>query len=309
MAGESAIQRLREANPVTDPTGLVEEHVDAHLFLAAIKQRSVAMRADFDLPEVEQDGSESYTEIDVVMTDDPSRRPRTALLVGAAFALIVLLAGALALLNRETETDVASDLVPTTTAEPAAAGSEEAVFGAESASAVVDDYFAAFNGGDVDSLLALFTDDATFSSNLTVPSDELRLVWSLAQGSTLTTPECAPTDVVAGSAVTVACEFGTLQAPGSAVDAPPVSTTAKMTITPSGISHLEEFYPFPHFTTVGGPFEQWMEENHPEDADAAGCCQGDTVEESVARGELRAQYAAEWAAYLEANDCTFTEPC
>ncbi len=47
-----------------------------------------------------------------------------------------------------------------------------------------------------------------------------------------------------------------------------------------------------------------MQANHPDDADKVDCCEGDTVEESVARGELRSAYADLWVAYLEANGCT-----
>ena len=82
-----------------------------------------------------------------------------------------------------------------------------------------------------------------------------------------------------------------------------------MTITPDGISEFRDRFGPPDHNVTERPFTTWMEENHPQDAEAAGCCEGDTVEQSIARGELRAQYAAEWAAYLETNDCTFDEGC
>jgi hypothetical protein len=123
MADVPAIERLRQANPVTDLADLVEERIDAHLFLTAIKQRSVEMKTDFERTAAEQDESETWTEVDVLGTDEPAGPPRTALLVGAAFALLVLVAGFLVLLNRDSESDVASDSVSTTAAGPAAAGS------------------------------------------------------------------------------------------------------------------------------------------------------------------------------------------
>jgi len=306
MADEYAIQRLREANPITNPADLVEERIDAHLFLAAIKQRSVEMRTDLERTTIEQDSSGNLTDVEVFTTGEPERLRRTVLVVGAAFALTIVVAGFLVLLNRDSKSDVASDSVPTA-AESAPAGSEETVFGVESSLAVVDRYFAAFNGGDVDSLQALFTEDATFSANISGTVGELRLVWTLAQGSTLTSPECAVVNEVVGSAVTISCEYGTLQAPALAVGAPAVATTTEMTITPDGISDLRDWYAGSHFTVVGNPFTRWLRENHPEDAGAAGCCQGGTVEESVDRAELRAQYATEWAAYLEANGCTYAD--
>ena len=82
-----------------------------------------------------------------------------------------------------------------------------------------------------------------------------------------------------------------------------------MTITPDGINELRDSYGSPDFTATGNPFRSWMEANHPDDAEATGCCEGATVEESIARGELRARYAQEWAAYLEANECDYHDPC
>ena len=58
---------------------------------------------------------------------------------------------------------------------------------------------------------------------------------------------------------------------------------------------------------VNDAFNSWMLANHPEDAAAADCCSGDTVEEARSNGELRRQYAEEWAAYLTESGCTYTD--
>ena len=50
-----------------------------------------------------------------------------------------------------------------------------------------------------------------------------------------------------------------------------------------------------------------MPANHPEDAAAADCCSGDTVEEARANGDLRRLYAEEWVAYLTESGCTYTD--
>jgi hypothetical protein len=244
--------------------------------------------------------------------DEMNRRrlARRAILAAAAAAVVIVIA-AVALFDgteKSAEIDVAGP-ADIDAPEPEQLTPEPTIFGAESSLAVVDEYFATYNAGDFDSLLALFTDDASFSSNVPVPVGKLRITWSLAQGSALTSPECAVVDEVAGVAVTVSCEHGTLQSTELAVGAPAVSTTTKMTIGPDGITDLRETYGGNHFQVAGDPFRSWMEENHPEDAKAAGCCQGRTVEESVARGELRAQYSDEWATYLEANDCTYSVSC
>lgn len=108
-------------------------------------------------------------------------------------------------------------------------------------------------------------------------------------------------DEVPGTTVTVTYKHETRDAVILAIDSKPMPTIIVMTFTPDGISDLKERYGSPDFADTGGPFNLWMEANHPEDADAAGCCEADTIEESVARGQLRAQYAKEYAAFLETN--------
>ncbi len=56
------------------------------------------------------------------------------------------------------------------------------------------------------------------------------------------------------------------------------------------------------------PFERWLEENHPEDISIVMCCgPWDSVAQAEQGGVLRARYADEWVAYLEANGCTYTD--
>jgi hypothetical protein len=82
--------------------------------------------------------------------------------------------------------------------------------------------------------------------------------------------------------------------------------TATFTITPDGISELREDYVRSalDYLDIGQPFNLWVARSFSEDADAAGCCQGldESIEESVARGELRADYAREWGVYLAENN-------
>jgi hypothetical protein len=155
--------------------------------------------------------------------------------------------------------------------------------------------------------LALFTADATFSDSDTFrsarPDWEPKLAWDIAGEEVLLSPECAVTDEVPGETVTVTCEYGSQDAVRLAADSI-VSITAILTITPEGISALVEAYSDSvlDYADIGGPFNAWVRANFPEDADAAGCCAGETIEESVARGELRAGYAREWAIYLADNN-------
>jgi hypothetical protein len=230
---------------------------------------------------------------------------RSPLGIAAAVLLVVALGAAALLATRDDGTDA-----PVTQSQGVTV---------DFAFEVNEAYFAAYNAGDADAVLALFTDDATFSSGfsgLESQTDvdqtdwDLELVWDLAQGTNLLpSPECTLIEEVPGVAVTISCEHGTLDSLVQAVDSRPVPTTTIMTVTPAGIGDLSEGFGRPDFNDVGIPFADWMEANHPADAVATGCCAGDTFEESVARGELRAAYAKEWALYLEANDCTYGQRC
>lgn len=271
--------------------------LESHLFNAALsgdRVRPAGPLAGGDEPPNESTEEPIMLDLEVERPTHEPQSPRSPRWLPIA-AAVMLIAGVGAAVLFATRSDE-----PTTPV--------SAQFTVDQALEVNRAYFEAYNAGDVDSLLALFTDDATFSANLVDPG-ELRLVWSVAQGTTLTPPECTIVDEIAGSAVVISCEYGTLQAPSLAIDEPAVPTTTEMTIIPDGISDLRDTYGTPAFGLVGRHFERWMDQNHPEDADTVGCCQGDTVEESITRGELRAQYSAEWAAYLEANDCAFNEGC
>jgi ketosteroid isomerase-like protein len=191
---------------------------------------------------------------------------------------------------------------------------ESVPFGAESSLAVADDYFAEFNAGESEAVMALFTPDATFAAQFAgdrTAEPTLRafweeiLVWNAAQGTIMTTHDCAVTDQASG-AVTVECQHGTHDAPAQAVDAVAVPTTTTMKITPDGIGEFHELYGRPDFTFVGDFFYAWMEENHPDDALATDFGNWLSLEEASEHGRITAQYADEWAADLEATGCTFS---
>jgi ketosteroid isomerase-like protein len=223
----------------------------------------------------------------------PTNRRRALLMAAGAFAVTILVVAGVALLSSDDEP------VP---------------FGAESSLVVADDYFAAFNAGDSEAVMALFTPDATFALQFTgdrtaepmLRADwEERLVWNAAQGTIMTTHDCAVTNEAPG-AVTVECEQGTHDAPAQAVDAVAVPNTTTMKITPDGIGEFHELYGRPDFGFVGEPFDAWMTENHPDDVLAAGFGNWSSLEEANEHGRIRAQYADEWAADLEATGCTFS---
>jgi hypothetical protein len=199
---------------------------------------------------------------------------------------------------------------PTTTAATAAApttsGNAQSLTD-EEALAVSGEFVDAFNSGDADAVLALFTSNVALSEKYTGMTDwgpidraffEQHLVWSTAQGTTFTSPECAVTDDSAGAEVTVSCEFGWLYAAEKAAGAPPVPTVLAMVVTPDGISEAAFEYP-PEFGLVR--FDNWLFLNHKEDSQGVEYGDWNSVAEAQQGGTLRAQYVAEWAADLEAS--------
>lgn len=185
-------------------------------------------------------------------------------------------------------------------------------FGSGDGLAVTDAYFEAWNAGDVEAVLALFESDATFFDNFgrqTRADWEQLLVWNAAQGTVLSPPNCTVTAEVPGDVVTVSCPHTNLDALVQAVDGPPVPIGLTLTVTPDGIRDWNSLFGNPDFDAVGSPFESWMTVNHPEDPEAAGFGNWSSVEEAEQSGILRAQYADEWAAYLQDNNCTYLDRC
>jgi basic membrane lipoprotein Med (substrate-binding protein (PBP1-ABC) superfamily) len=181
---------------------------------------------------------------------------------------------------------------------------------------VADAYFAAVNAGDVETVMAMLSPDARlsneFDGTVSRESWETVLVWDAAQGTQLTSPECRVTEEDPESGMTITCRHGTHNGMAQPVDAPPVSTTTVMRVTSDGIIELSERYGSPDFLFVGRPFAAWMQEHHPEDSDSVGFPSFGTwrsLEEARQSGVLTAQYAREWAAYLEERGCTFLDGC
>ena len=183
------------------------------------------------------------------------------------------------------------------------------VLSSEEALAVADAYFAANSSADFDALLALFTPDATFSGIFGTADDEMVFAWNAAQGTKISAPDCTVTGETSAESATVRCTAFNLDALVQAVDGPQVPITLELTVTPDGISNEGGTFGQPDFNAVGTPFGRWMSENHPDDQDKVGFADWASVEEAEAGGTLRAQYAQEWATYLEANGCRYSDAC
>jgi hypothetical protein len=206
-------------------------------------------------------------------------------------------------------TTTATTAAPTTTSGNAQSLTDE------EALAISDDYIEAFNSGDAAAVLGLFTSNVALSEKYTGMSEwgpmdrasfEQQLAWNLGQGSNFVSPECAVIEDGVAAEVTVSCEFGWLDAAEKAVDAPPVPTVLTMVVTPDGISQAAFEYP-PEFGLVS--FDRWVGDNHKEDSKGVEFGDWDSVAEAEQGGILRALYVADWAAFLEANDCTYQDVC
>lgn len=169
-------------------------------------------------------------------------------------------------------------------------------------------YFTAFNSRDVDAVKAWFPSNATFSDAFTgsIPRDawEQRLVWNLAQGTTLDNPDCVAADSDSNGNRSVACQSATLNAQTQAVGAHPVPTVVSLLVTPNGIEELNEDFGQPDFLLTTVPFMEWMNAKHPDDAEKVGFDVWDSADQAELNGELTADYSRQWAGYLEMN-CIF----
>jgi hypothetical protein len=271
---ERVFTLLIESNPIPQVDDLDVDEVGGARYLAALEARS-----------------SQVTQLDTKQKDQEQKKTgRQRWLVAA---VIIILAGvALIFINQSGETPVADQ-----------------PFGPDSARDVTESFVEAHKAGDFDAVMVLFTADATFSDTHNPqsmrPDWEPRFAWDIAGEEVLLSHECVVTDEVPGVTVTVTCEYGSQGAVGVAADSI-VDITATFTVSPDGISDLREDYVGSalDYLDIASPFNAWVARNFPEDADAAGCCQGrnETIEDSVIRGELRAQYAREWAIYLAENN-------
>lgn len=167
-------------------------------------------------------------------------------------------------------------------------------------------YFAAFNSGDVEAVVALFPAGAAFSDSIagsaTRDEWEQRLAWNLAQGTTLATPDClVPADDRQDELTVVECQSSTSNAAIDAVGARPVPTTVVLAVTPWGIRELREEYGQPDFLAATEPFMRWMVKVHPTDAERIGFGVWASTDEAWENGQLTAEYARLWAASLEGS--------
>lgn len=180
---------------------------------------------------------------------------------------------------------------------------------------VANDYFDAFNRGDDETAAAMLTSDVAASDTFGSIDVVGELAWFTAQGAQYRSVACAVAPQQPAEDTYVACDHETLDALTQAVDALPIPTTTSFTVTPLGIAELHFGYGSPDFTHVGFPFRSWLASNRPDVtclawyADDGSCVEAATVAEEREDGLLLAQYAQEWAAYLEEKGCGYLDGC
>lgn len=302
MTTEHQVMRfLERADPVRsgDP---VAPAISARRYLETrVKQRSTAM------PVLER--TDQTTE---------SSRPRWPM-YGAAAAVLAIVIGVVALLSRGDGESVPVTTVEPTVAAPETVPSADPVEGAQSA---IVDLLATYNTGDTDAVLDLLSDDVimtqTYDGGRPSPDDgdaeardmvELRFAWNNAQGEQWTEPTCALADEQRPAGTTLECTWDTLDAPVLAVDGVPIPTRALVVVDDGAVAELHLGYSNPDFATLGKLLNAWLETNHPVDAALALDWPGETREDATARGEARAEWSEQWAAWRDAYGCTGTIAC
>ena len=180
---------------------------------------------------------------------------------------------------------------------------------------VVNDFFDAYNAGDDDAAAALLTSDVAASDTWGSIDVVSELAWVTAQGTELRSVSCAVADSQPPDGTRVTCDHETLDALTQAVDALPVPTTTRFVVTASKIAEIHFGYGTPDFEHVGVPFGSWLATNRPDVtclawyADDGFCEEPATLEEHREDGRMVAQYAQEWAVYLEENGCGYLDGC
>jgi|GEM_PF-1611041 len=279
---------------------LVSEQIDRVGEVAAVELRVIDAPQNAHVPAIDLlTGANERTE-------NMTRNRLVGGVLALAAAIALIAAGVLLIDDDNDDVETAQETGATSTPPPT---SSAPVFGTAKALSVADAYFAANSAGDFAALRALFVRDAAFTGPFAIAEDENLFAWNAVQGTTVSPPDCTAVDGAVQGTMTVSCRAFNHDAAVQAVDGPPVPIQLTLTITPEGIVEESGSFGQPNFKTVGDPFDDWMKENHPEDADAVGFGNWTSLEDAVQNGVLFAQYAAEWGAYLEANGCEYNDGC
>jgi hypothetical protein len=181
----------------------------------------------------------------------------------------------------------------------------------DDAVAVNDGFFAAYEMGDIDAMMELFSPGGQLVFlEPDAPLEFWRQLheWKVAEGTEMLPRDCTTEELDDRDAVAVKCDYGQHEYLSRAVDGPAVPHTMTMVVGAEGIDLLDVSFGEPAFNVYAEPFYAWMDAHHPQDAVAVVCCGWDSVEDAQERGALVAEYADEWAAWLEEHpNCTWRD--
>jgi hypothetical protein len=306
------------------------DHEQEAINLAAIAAEPSSASGRLTLDAVEppddaagQDRLDRASEVELVITplekeETMTLKPSTLLLLAAA--AVIVIAGIFFAIESGSDDSapVITDEVPvSTTATPqeipattqegvSAAGSSEGAFTESNALGIVEAYYTAAEAGNADAIAATFAEAPVISGSADLAETLNVWVWDEAQGTILVDRTCTASGAESASIVVV-CGYGDHQYLQRVVDAPATPITETITVTADGIEEIDISFAAPLFP-ANDAFNAWMRANHPEDAAAADCCGEDgSIEQARADGELRRQYADQWAAYLGENGCTYND--
>ena len=178
--------------------------------------------------------------------------------------------------------------------------------------AVNEAYFAAYEAGDVDAMQDLYTPDAGVVAPLGSIGREdwaQLYTWKLAEGTVMTPRDCTTSVSDSGTEVTIRCEYGQHEGLAQAVDGPVVPHTLTQVVSADGITSHRQSFGSPGFTVYAAPFDRWLKEHRPEAWPTLAFGNWSTLREATLHGLLTAQYADDWATYLEENGCGWDEAC
>lgn len=184
-------------------------------------------------------------------------------------------------------------------------------FGDESAAIqLATQYYEAFNQGDLTAMTDMLADDADITGVLGSSFEQV-MAWDIAQGSTVIDPVCRTQDSADVSRIRVICELDHHPYLAQIAGGPATNIVATIEVSDDGeISfYNERIVADPLVEAIEGNFSVWLERSHVDDVARVQCCEWESVEDAAAGGTLRAQYADEYAIYIEQQGCLFEEPC
>ncbi len=174
---------------------------------------------------------------------------------------------------------------------------------------VANRYFAAVGAGDIDTAMALLGPHIAIDvlGPWSVQDYERLLVWDAEDAPQYVDVECVARLPARG--LTVECTYGVHPGMTRRVGAPVVRETSELVVHDGAVTDLRRIVTPADYAVADGPFNAWMEEHHPDDAEVVECCGWPSLDEARRTGALRARYGEEWAAYLEEKGCAFDEGC